>query len=37
MLEEVFPEFVESQTNITGAYVGYLNHPPRNVTEEDTD
>ena len=37
MLEETFPQFVEKQTSITGAYVGYLNHPPREVTDEDTD
>lgn len=37
MLEEVFPEFIEKHTAITGAYVGYLNYPPRAVTEEDTD
>ena len=37
MLEEIFPEFVEKQTSIVGAYVGYLNHPPRDITDEDTD
>lgn len=37
MLEEAFPDFVENHTSITGAYVGYLNHPPRKITEEDTD
>ena len=37
MLEENFPQFIEKHTNITGAYIGYLNHPPRDVTEEDTD
>ena len=37
MLCETFPEFIEKHTNITGAYVGYLNHPPRQITDEDTD
>lgn len=29
LLQEVFPEFIEKQTDITGAYIGELNYPPR--------
>lgn len=37
LLEEILPEFVQKFTNITGAYVGELNFPPKDVTEKDTD
>lgn len=28
---------MENHTNITGAYIGELNHPPREITDEDVD
>lgn len=33
----MLPEFVEKFTDITGAYVGELNFPPKDITEKDTD
>lgn len=30
-------EFIEKNTKATGVYIGELNHPYKEVTEEDAD
>lgn len=34
---EEFPEFLEKAAKLTGVYIGELNHPKKEVTEDDTD
>jgi hypothetical protein len=33
LLFKEFPEFVEKKIGLTGAYIGHINHPPRQITE----
>jgi hypothetical protein len=31
------PEFIEQRLGLTGVYVGYIKHPPKEITDEDED
>ena len=37
LIGETLPEFVEEELKLTGAYVGHVNHPPKQITDEDED
>lgn len=31
------PEFIEKRLGLTGCYIGYVKHPPKQITDEDED
>lgn len=33
----MLPEFAEKFLGLTGVYIGYLDHPPQAITDEDSD
>lgn len=37
LLIDWLPEFLEKEFQITGAYIGYVDHPPKEFTEEDEE
>lgn len=32
-MKEWLPEFLEKEYQLTGAYVGYVDHPPKDFTD----
>lgn len=37
LLAQEFPEFLEKNRKLTGVYIGYLNHPPKDINDDEED